>query len=114
MFDPYAHEWAVLALAAAVAALSIARTARLLTHDTFPPVQWFRDRIQLWLAKGKRRQRWLPLTECPFCLAPYLSAGMFVWIWLCDLGVEWWVVNGWWAMSYVAAMIVARDEPAEE
>lgn len=108
MFDPSNHSWLVLALAGACAALSIARTARLLTHDEFPPVRWLRAQ-----ALGRLPEDWQLLATCPFCLAPYLTAGMFGWCWLSDLDTWWWVVNGWWAMSYVAAIVVARDEPAE-
>jgi hypothetical protein len=96
-----------------VAVLSIARTARLLIYDDYPPVAWVRERVQRWLGAGEKRSRWMLLTECPFCLAPYLTAGMLVWMWLSDLNTFWWVANGWWAMSYVAAIVVARDEQPE-
>jgi hypothetical protein len=97
-----------------VATISIARTARLLTYDDFPPVAAVRFKIQQWLAAGPKRLRWLALTECPFCLAPYLTAGMIFWMWVSDLHWTWWLINGWWAASYVAAIIVARDEQPED
>lgn len=105
------HDHFVQVAAVLVAVFSIARTARLLTFDDFPPVQWLRDRVVVWLSHGERRSKWLPLTNCPFCLCPYLAAGMAVWVWLSQLDVWWWWINGAWAAAYVAAIIVARDEP---
>jgi hypothetical protein len=48
--------------------------------------------------------------ECQFCLAPYLAAGMGVWVWLSDLNMWWWIINGWWAASYLAAIVVSYDQ----
>ena len=101
----------VLILAALVGTVSTARTARLLTHDTYPPVQWLRNQ---WDAKVTGA--WNELMHCPFCLAPYLMAGMFAWWWVAwSIGglaqAVWWYVNTWWALSYLAAILVARDQP---
>ena len=104
------HDHFVQTAAAIVAVRSIARTARRLTFDDFPPVVWLRDQVVLSLSRGERRSRWLPLTNCPFCLAPYLSAGMALWVWLSKLDTAWWWINGVWAAAYVAAIVVARDE----
>lgn len=105
-------EWVV---AAVIAVLSVARTARLLIFDDFPPVMWARIRVRAWVKNED--SKWLGLLDCPFCMGPYLAAGMGVWAWLAWTGDTfhwtWWVINGWWAASYVAAMIVAYDEPAE-
>jgi hypothetical protein len=38
---------------------------------------------------------------------------MFLWGWLSNLAWWWWVPNTWWAMAYLAAILVARDEPPE-
>jgi len=38
---------------------------------------------------------------------------MFGWAWLSDLHWTWWVINGVWAASYLAASVVAYDEPPE-
>jgi hypothetical protein len=93
-----------------VAVLSVARTARLLIFDEFPPVVWLRIRVLSWFPEDSK---WSVLLTCPFCMAPYLMAGMFGWAWLSDLHWTWWVINGWWAMSYLAATYVAYDEGAE-
>lgn len=109
---PLRFDWPSV-VAVIVAVISIARTARLLTYDDYPPVAWAREKAKLWFLSGERRMKWVALTECPFCLAPYLTAGMLAWMWLSDLHWTWWLANGWWAMSYVAAIIVARDEQPE-
>ena len=100
-------EWIAAVL---VGVVSVARTARLLVFDDFPPMVWLRVRI---LALFKENSSWSGLIECPFCLAPYLTAGMMLWAWASHLHWTWWVINGWWAASYVAAMVVARDEQPE-
>jgi len=108
-WDGLSH-FTVLA-AVLVGVLSVARTARLLTFDDFPPVLWARTR---YLAAVGPSGKWAPLAKCPFCVAPYLAAGMLAWAYLSDLHWTWWVANGWWAGSYVAAIVVAYDEPPEE
>lgn len=95
-------------LAVVIGVLSVARTARLLIFDDFPPVLWLRIRVVSWIKNED--SKWKNLVECPFCLAPYLTAGMIGWAWLSDLHWTWWLINGWWAASYVAAIVVAYDE----
>lgn len=95
-------------LALIVAVLSIARTARLLIHDDFPPMVWLRVRI---LARYKEDSKWAGLWECPYCLCPYLTVVMGVWMYYSDLHWTWWVANGWWAASYVAAIVYSYDQP---
>lgn len=98
-------------LAIIVGILSVARTARLLIFDDFPPIMWARVRVRAWVKNED--SKWLGLLDCPFCMAPYLTAGMLTWAWLSDLHWTWWVINGWWAASYLAATYVAYDESAE-
>jgi len=92
-----------------IAVISVARMARLLTHDTFPPVEWARPRLAAKMGK------WADLVVCPFCLAPYLMAVQLAWMfWLWDTPAfrwGWLIPNLWWALSYVAAIIVAYDQP---
>lgn len=94
----------------AVAVMSVARTARLVTHDTWPPMEWARPRI------AARLGSWSELVVCPFCAAPYLMAGQLVWLaalWGHGDAFTWgWLIpNLWWALSYVAAIAVAYDQP---
>lgn len=93
-------------LAILIGVISVARTARLLIFDAFPPVFWVRAHVLAWLGTSK----WAKLAECPFCLAPYLAAGNFAWAYYSDLHWSWWLLNGVWAGSYAAAILVAYDE----
>lgn len=94
--------------AAVIGVLSIARTARLFVWDEFPPMEWLRLRLL-----SRTPEKWEKLWSCQFCLAPYLALGMGLWAWASDFHWTWWVINGWWAASYVAAMVVAYDQPEE-
>jgi hypothetical protein len=108
MLDPLTDNvW----LALVVGILSVARTARLLIFDDFPPVLWVRIRVRAWVKNED--SKWLGILDCPFCMCPYLAAGMLAWMWLSDLHWTWWVANGVWAASYLAAIVVAYDESAE-
>lgn len=102
------HSTQTYILATIVGLFSIARTARLLNFDDFPPVKWLRDK-----AIAKLPVKWTDIAECSFCLAPYLTAGMIGWAYLSDLHWTWWVINGWWAAAYASAIIVAYDQPDE-
>lgn len=94
--------------AVVVAVISVARTCRLIIHDKYPPMMWLRENI---IARYKEDSKWVELWLCPFCLAPYLSAVMVAWMYFSELHWTWWVLNGWWAMSYVAAIIYVYDQP---
>lgn len=95
-------------LAILVGVLSVGRTARFLIFDDFPPMALLRKASQKFLAH--RAPRWLGITECPFCIAPYLVAGQIAWAYYSNLHWTWWLANGWWAASYAAAILVAYDE----
>lgn len=100
--------------------VAVGRAARLVTHDAYPPMQWLRLRWLTWAGQTERREGWGPLLTCPFCCAPYLAAGNLAWALTAGLewgpfwSSAWWVVNAWAAVSYLAAILVVRDEPAEE
>lgn len=94
--------------AVVVGVLSVARTARLIIFDDLPPMVWLRTRI---MARYAEDSDWSKLWECPFCLTPYLSVGMVVWFWLGGDHWTWWVINGTWGGSYLAASYVAYDQP---
>lgn len=99
--------WVVATL---VGVVSVARTARLLIYDDFPPTAWLRVRFT---ALFDDDNPWRKLVECQYCITPYLAAGMLAWAWASDLNTWWWVVNGTWAGSYVAAILVSYDQPEE-
>lgn len=111
----------VATLAALVGTVAVARAVRLITSDAYPPMEW----VRLWWVnhtevKGGWREGWAPLLTCPFCAAPYAAAVDLTWAVLArhglltgtgTWGIAWWLVNGWAAVSYAAAMLVVRDEP---
>ena len=103
------HEWYVWLAAFLVGTLSVARTARLITFDDFPPVAALRFKFFVKMGDSP----WKKLAECAFCLSPYLAAGMVAWAWLSDLAWWWWVPNVWWAMSYLAAIAFSYDQPPD-
>lgn len=98
-----------------VAVLGVGRMARLVTHDQFPPSAWLRA---FWQDKvTAKRPAWSLLFICFWCLSPWIMLVAIVWF-LFTLQYEWvawawWFFWGWMALSYVAAMITARDEPGE-
>ena len=92
-----------------ITVLSAARTARLIVWDDYPPTIWFRMKWDDLTGENP----WNKLFHCQFCLTPYLVAGIMVWGYLSDLHWTWWVANGWWAMSYLAASYVAYDQPED-
>lgn len=103
--DDLSTTTAILALLIGI--VSVARTARLVAHDDFPPMMWLRVRF---LAAFPEGSAWGKLIQCQFCLAPYLSTGMVIWAYVSDLHWTWWVINGVWAGSYLAAILVSYDE----
>lgn len=92
-------------LAAAVAAVAIARLTRLVIFDSFPPSAWLRGKWESWTEGSS----WSPLLQCQYCLAPWLTAADIVAGLASDLHATWWVVNAWLAVSYVASIVVAYD-----
>jgi hypothetical protein len=111
MTDPLLY-----AAAALVGVVGVARLTRLLTSDAYPPSVWVRT---TW-ANLVRHGQWEPLVTCPFCASPYIAAASLAWVLTAGVRPDgfwsqaWWIFWGWLATSYVAAMIVVRDEPPEE
>jgi hypothetical protein len=91
--------------AVVVGVVSVARLTRLLTQDTYPPAAWVRAKWSALTNDGP----WSDLVTCPYCAAPYITAAVLAWGLLSDFHVSWWIVNGWLAASYAAAMVVVRD-----
>jgi hypothetical protein len=107
-----------LLAAAIVGILSVARTARLVVWDEYPPMIWLRDRWDERIGEDG----WGKLIHCQFCATPYMAVVMFVWGYLVLGGVAgdtwsaewwWWAVNGVWGGSYLAAIVVAYDQPED-
>lgn len=93
--------------AVVIGILSVARTARLLVWDEYPPTMWLRMKWDDMVGESA----WGTLLHCQYCLGPYLAAGMAGWAYLSDLHWTWWVINGVWGFSYVSSIIVSYDQP---
>lgn len=96
-----------------VAVIAVGRATRLLVFDDWPPGKAFRERFVV-----KMGETWGPLILCPFCTAPYLAAGDLAWYALAwefseTALIIWWIVNVWAAISYLAAILVAYDQPED-
>jgi hypothetical protein len=96
-----------------VAVFAVGRITRLVTYDSYPPVQWVRNK---WDAKTGE-SGWNELLHCPYCFAPWVAlfivpsfaVGLFGWdIFTTFLG-WWWVGCSTLAVAYVAASFVASD-----
>lgn len=95
-----------MVVAAIIGVLSVARTARLVVWDEYPPMVWLRMKWdEKWGEDG-----WGKLIHCQFCATPYMAVGMALWFWASDGHWTWWVINGVWGLSYVSAIIVAYDD----
>lgn len=103
MFASTSPEFQLVAIAV-VATLATARLARLLVHDKWPPIKWFRERV--WDA---HTEGWNLLFHCHFCMAVWIAAGVVAWGYLTDWQLAWWLVNGALAVSYAAAYVVTYD-----
>jgi hypothetical protein len=99
-------------IAVAIIAIgSAARLTRLVVHDDFPPMRWFRD----WVLDKFEPSPWTLLVICPFCVSFWITLVIFG---LAPSVVEnygepwsilWWWVNGSLAASYVVGEVVFRD-----
>lgn len=92
--------------------LSSARITRLVVHDSFPPTMWLRMKWDDLTDESD----WNKLLHCGFCFSYWATVVVGGWLYLTwRFGGEtawtvWFAVNGSLALSYLAAMIVERDE----
>lgn len=110
-FTALAEQPITIVLAALVAILGAGRLTRIIFWDSFPPAVAFRmawDKLTI-------GNSWNILFHCPWCLAPWVMLACIGWFALGTIvfwvAVVWWVFWGWLALSYVASMVVVRDEP---
>jgi hypothetical protein len=94
---------------AAVAVLSSARLTRFLVYDEFPPIMWLRERLKVVEVEDLAKSRWKLLAVCGFCMSFWVTLAVVTWGYLTDWQTAWWLVNGTFAASYLAASYVARD-----
>jgi hypothetical protein len=106
-------DWITWVAAFAIGALGTGRLARAIYHDDFPPSIWFRIQWDK-LTEGSS---WNMLFHCPWCVTHWIAALCLGWfilgIFWVPAMIAWWVFFGWFALSYVASMIIVRDEPEE-
>lgn len=98
-----------LVCAVIVGILSSARITRLITQDVFPPIVWIRIKWDEWIEDHDKAD-WGKLLHCHWCFSFWATSAVVLWGWMSDLHISWWIVNLTLAMSYVAAMVVERDE----
>lgn len=101
----------------ATTVVSAARFTRLAVIDKFPPIKRLRDRYE----EKTEGSGWEWLTMCSYCFSLYPTlvifvTGLLVGVYPAYDGVAdgvwttlWWLVNGLFALTYLAAMTVARD-----
>lgn len=95
-------EWVA---AAVVMVGSIARLTRLVAFDSFPPSAWLRMKWDGWTKDGE----WAVLVHCGYCFSMWAGIAVVGSGYLSDWHPIWWIVNGWLAASYAAAVFVAYD-----
>lgn len=93
-----------------IGVLAVGRLTRLLVDDTWPPVMWWRGKWDGWT----QTSGWNELFHCGWCISVWIALPWTLWAWLSDLHWSWWVVSLWLAVAYAAAIVNARDIPAED
>lgn len=106
----------MLGLAIITLILGAGRLTRVIVHDAFPPTIKLR---MAWDRLVGDDSSWAKLFHCWWCMSFWVTGigvGWFMlgqidgWAWV---NVLWWIIWGTLAMSYVAAIIIARDEPTD-
>lgn len=90
---------------AAVAITSSARLTRLATYDHLPPVKWLRNKY----ADLTDGSDWQLLAFCGYCASFWITAAVALWGYFTDFHEPWWVINGIFGASYLAAILMAHD-----
>lgn len=93
----------------AVTIVSASRITRVLTYDDFPPVRFFRDIYIEFMDRGPIRRQWLSLAYCPWCLSFWVTGAVVLAGFLSDWHTAWWLTNGIFAASYLAAILQVHD-----
>lgn len=98
---------------AATTIISAARITRLTVYDKFPPAQWIRDKY----LDATDGSGWGLLALCGFCMSFWITGLIVGWGLLAGVydyehsteSIVWWIVNGIFAASYLAATYIAND-----
>lgn len=102
--------WVAVAL---VTVISASRLTRLLVFDKFPPIKWVRDKYE----DKTDGSGWQWLALCGYCMSPWVTLFVVGWGLLSGVygtdayldAAPWWVFNGIFAASYLAAVFMAHD-----
>lgn len=94
--------WIAVAL---VVITSSARLTRLVTFDHLPPVKWLREKY----AARTDGSDWQLLAYCGYCASFWVTLIVVGWGYLTDWQTAWWIVNGIFGASYLAAILMSRD-----
>lgn len=109
-------DWFVAVLTIATIIFGSGRLTRVLVHDSFPPVVWFRIKWDNLTEEG-RLSGWNSLIHCHWCSSFWITAGCIGWLiggWYAEWAMwAWWVFWGALAASYLSTMVIVRDEPEE-
>lgn len=95
-------EWVAVAI---ISVMSSARITRLVTWDHYPPSIWLRTKWDDWTKDGQ----WSLLVHCGYCFGLWAALFVVGTGWLSDWHLAWWLFNGWLAVGYAAAMVMAYD-----
>jgi hypothetical protein len=90
---------------AVVTVLSSSRLTRIAVVDDFPPVRFFRDKLYDRLEGSG----WQAITWCGYCVSFWITAAVIAWGYFTNWQDAWWLVNGAFAASYLAATYVTHD-----
>lgn len=111
--EVFSNPWLVIAYSI-IAVVGVGRVTRLVTYDDYPPTVAIRS----WWNRLTRGGGWAKLAYCLWCFSPWAMLVCLAWL-LIGLGTTPWIVIAWllfwsWmALSYLAAILVRRDEPDE-
>lgn len=103
----------LIVLTLATAVFGVGRFTRVVVYDRFPPAAWWRQKWTDW-TDGTG---WQLLFSCWWCFSFWAALACVGW-WIGGLYVAW-VAWAWWifwgalAISYIAAMVIVRDERPE-
>lgn len=95
---------------AAVTITSSARLTRLATYDHLPPVEWLRNKY----ADATDGSGWQLLAYCAYCASFWITLAVVLSGYASDWHESWWVVNGIFGASYLAAILMVHDGDDED
>lgn len=104
-------EWVAVAL---VVVMSSARLTRLVTFDSFPPVQWVREKFIEFMDSRAATRGWAMLGYCPWCASFWVTLAVVLSGYFSDWHTAWWLINGSLGASYLAATYMAHDGDDED